>query len=208
MLGKQRRSTAHYKLWKSTKGGRNWTQVVSVNKAQTLSFGAGFDVYPAVYIFGQLSTSSKDHFYRSDDAGQSWIRINEHSEKEVWSSIRAIAGDRNIPGRLYATASGKGVVFGGVANDIPGPDVAVDPELVINTEPANENVPVVEIEPADESNLIDANVSANEATLPDEMEQGAVVGTKGGGSLGWSLLSLLALLTARLFRIQVMHRYH
>ena len=168
------------KLWKSTNGGRNWTQVVSVNKAQTLTFGAGFDVYPAVYIFGQLSTSSKDHFYRSDDAGQSWIRINDHSEKEVWSSIRAIAGDRNIPGRLYATASGQGVVFGGVANDTPGPDVTVDPELVINTEPANE----------------------------DEMEQGTVVGTKGGGSLGWSLLSLLALLTARLFRIQVMHRCH
>ena len=103
-----------------------------------------------------------------------------YSEKEVWSSIRAIAGDRNIPGRLYATASGQGVVFGGVANDTPGPDVTVEPELVINTEPANE----------------------------DEMEQGTVVGTKGGGSLGWSLLSLLALLTARLFRIQVMHRYH
>ena len=237
MLGKQRRSTAHYKLWKSTNGGRNWTQVVSVNKAQTLTFGAGFDVYPAVYIFGQLSTSSKDHFYRSDDAGQSWIRINEHSEKEVWSSIRAIAGDRNIPGRLYATASGQGVVFGGVANDEietldntdptneNAPVVQTEPvdqsntvsdsesesmeetepaaaiELVINTEPANKNAPVVEIEPADESNLIDANVSVNEATLPDEMEQGTVVGTKGGGSLGWSLLSLLALLTARLFRI-------
>ena len=86
--------------------------------------------------------------------------------------------------------------------------MTVDPELVINTEPANENVPVVEIEPADESNLTDANVSANETTLPDEMEQGTVVGTKGGGSLGWSLLSLLALLTARLFRIQVIHRYH
>ena len=232
------------KLWKSTNGGRNWTQVVSVSKAQTLTFGAGFDEYPAIYIFGQLNTSSKDHFYRSDDAGQSWIRINEHSEKEVWSSIRAIAGDRNIPGRLYATASGQGVVFGGVANDEietldntdptneNAPVVQTEPvdqsntvsdsesesmeetelaaliELVTNTEPANENVPVVEIEPADESNLIDANVSVNEATLPDEMEQGIVVGTNGGGSLGWSLLSLLALLTARLFRIQVMHRYH
>ena len=67
----------------STDGGdRNWTQVVSVNKGQTLTFGAGFDVYPAVYIFGQLGTSSKDHFYRSDDAGQSWIRINEQVKKK------------------------------------------------------------------------------------------------------------------------------
>ena len=47
-------------------------------------------------------------------------------------------------------------------------------ELVINTGPANENVPVVKIEPAVESNLIDANVSVNEDTLPDEMEQGNV----------------------------------
>ena len=132
-----------------------------------------------------------------------------HSEKEVWSSIRAIAGDRNIPGRLYATASGRGfrvIQYRSESMEETEPPAAI--ELVINTGPANENVPVVEIEPADESNLIDAKVSVNEDTLPDEMEQGNVVGTKGGGSLGWSLLSLLAHLTTRLFRIQVMHRYH
>ena len=127
--------------------------MASVNKAQALTFGAGFDEYPAVYIFGRLSTNAKDHFYRSDDAGQSWIRINEHSEKEVWNNIRTIAGDRNIPGRLYASASGQGVVFGGIANDIPGPDVTVDPEPFVMIEPVIENEqvePVVPVEVVEE----------------------------------------------------------
>lgn len=59
-----------------------------------------------------MGGQSGDHFYRSDDAGINWIKINDHAEKEVWGDNKIIAGDRNIPGRLYATASGQGVVFG------------------------------------------------------------------------------------------------
>ena len=99
-------------LWRSTNGGRKWSRVTSVNQAAAISFGAGFDDYPAIYIFGRLSAGADNHFYRSDDAGQSWICVSEHSEKELWGDHKVIAGDRNIPGRLYATASGQGVLFG------------------------------------------------------------------------------------------------
>lgn len=103
-------------LYKSTNGGRDWSRVTTVNKAQALSFGAGSGSYPSIYIYGRLSAVDSNHFYRSDDAGQSWIRINEHSEQELWGDNKVIAGDRNIPGRLYATASGQGVVFGDPVN--------------------------------------------------------------------------------------------
>ena len=142
--------------------------MVSVNQAQSLTFGAGFEAYPAVYIFGRLSASSDNYFYRSDDAGQSWIRINEHSEKEVWSSIRTIAGDRNIPGRLYAAASGQGVIFGGKANNMPdlgttGDSVTGDPE---NTESVNTGDDVVDDSNTTESGSTGDNVGGD----PDATE--------------------------------------
>ena len=166
------------KLWKSTNGGRNWTQVVSVNQAQSLTFGAGFDVYPALYIFGRLSAGSNNYFYRSDDAGQSWIRINEHSEKELWSSIRTIAGDRNIPGRLYAAASGQGVIFGGKANDLANPDttgddVTGDPGT---TKPDNTGDDVISDSDTTESDNTDDNVIDNTDTIDSNNTGDDVIG--------------------------------
>lgn len=157
------------KLYKTVNGGRTWSQVSSVNKAQALSFGAGFGSYPAIYIFGRLSADTPDHFYRSDDAGQTWIRINEHSEQELWGDNKVIAGDRNTPGRLYATASGQGVVFG-------------DPT---RTTSVNENTSVSEV--IDGVDGSDADSSDGNTVVDvsgtDSSEGNAVVDNSGSDSL-------------------------
>ncbi len=103
-------------LWHSTNGGRTWTNytnVHSVNNVTALSFGKGLtNTYPALYIYGTVDGSNTRFVYRSDDAGLSWIKVNNHEQKELWGDIKMIAGDRNIAGRVYATVSGQGVVFG------------------------------------------------------------------------------------------------
>jgi len=102
-------------LFFSSNGGTDWTNLSSggeVNQAKALSFGKGFsETYPALYIYGSIDGVSGDYFYRSDDMGMSWIRISEYTEKELWGDNKIIAGDRNIPGRLYATSSGQGVLY-------------------------------------------------------------------------------------------------
>ena len=111
-------------LFHSSNGGKDWVNYTSsvnseVDKVRALSFGKGFNNnYEALYIFGSIDNVSGNYFYRSDDVGQTWIKINDHSEKESWGDNKIIAGDRNIPGRLYSTASGQGVIFGSQNNPI------------------------------------------------------------------------------------------
>ena len=106
-------------LWHSTDAGANWSNyssLHSVDKARALTFGKGFNAsYEALYIYGSIDGVPGDFFYRSDDKGITWVKINDHAEKESWGDNKIIAGDRNVAGRLYATASGQGVVYGDAA---------------------------------------------------------------------------------------------
>ncbi|WP_262423414.1 hypothetical protein [Brevundimonas denitrificans] len=49
--------------------------------------------------------------YRSDDAGRSWLRVND-DRHEYGRRYRAVAGDPRIPGRVYVATDGRGVVYG------------------------------------------------------------------------------------------------
>ena len=103
-------------LWHSTNGGANWTNYTaqfSVNVAAALSFGKGVTAsYPSLYIYGTVDGNNSRHVYRSDDRGINWIRVTNHGEREIWGDIKMMAGDRNVAGRVHATVSGQGVVFG------------------------------------------------------------------------------------------------
>lgn len=108
-------------LYFSDDFGETWTNKSTstvVDDCFSIGFGAGYtNAYPALYMFGTLDGTTLKHFYRSDDGGTNWIRISEHNENEVWGDNRIVVGDRNIPGRVYAIASGQGVVFG--EKDVP-----------------------------------------------------------------------------------------
>lgn len=110
-------------LWHSTDAGATWSNysnLYSIDKARALSFGKGFyTTYEALYIYGSIDGVSGDFFYRSDDAGITWTKINDHLEKESWGDNKIIAGDRNVAGRLYATASGQGVIYGEAESSLP-----------------------------------------------------------------------------------------
>lgn len=111
-------------LFFSSDGGSSWNNISAnsaINKAKVFSFGKGVtDQYASLYVFGTTDTNPTEHYYRSDDMGVSWIRIDNHDEKEVWTDAKIIAGDRNIPGRVYASVSGQGVIFGDdISLDIP-----------------------------------------------------------------------------------------
>ena len=123
-------------LWHSTDAGASWenyTALHSADKVIALSFGKGLNSnYEALYIFGSIDSESGNHFYRSDDIGVSWTRINEPIEKESWGDPKLIAGDRNVPGRLYAAISGQGVVYGDselIADDCDNSELTTDGEF-------------------------------------------------------------------------------
>src|SRR5262245_15945133 len=87
--------------------------------------------YMALYSSAQIN--GVRGIFRSDNAGTSWIRIND-DQHQYGSTDAAITGDPRVFGRVYISTNGRGVIYGepsGVSN----PDFSVSPNpssLTIN----------------------------------------------------------------------------
>ncbi|HVS77372.1 MAG TPA: xyloglucanase [Steroidobacteraceae bacterium] len=98
-------------LFHSTDAGRSFTRVDGGIFVAALGFGKappGRD-YPALYALGARGNMSA--IWRSDDAGASWLRIND-SRHEYGRRYRCIAGDPRVFGRVYVGTDGRGIVYG------------------------------------------------------------------------------------------------
>ncbi|MEU0390228.1 sialidase family protein [Streptomyces chartreusis] len=100
-----------YGLWRSTDSGTSFTRFEAVDQGDVVGFGkaASGATYPAVY------TSSKIHgvrgIFRSDDAGRTWIRINDDRHQYAWTG-NTLTGDPRTYGRVYFGTNGRGVIYG------------------------------------------------------------------------------------------------
>lgn len=98
-------------LFHSSDAGRTFSRVGRGIFVVALSFGKAppGHAYPALYALG-----ARDNTYaiwRSDDAGASWIRINDR-QHEYGQRFRCIAGDPRVFGRVYVGTDGRGIVYG------------------------------------------------------------------------------------------------
>ncbi|MFC1420539.1 cellulose binding domain-containing protein [Streptacidiphilus cavernicola] len=108
-----------YGLWHSTDGGSSFTRLAGVDQADTIGFGkaAPGATYPALYTSAQIG--GVRGIFRSDDAGASWIRINDDQHQWGWTGA-AITGDPRIYGRVYVSSNGRGILYGDVAGTATG----------------------------------------------------------------------------------------
>lgn len=104
-------TTTEYGIWHSINGGTTFFRLWNVEAASTIGFGmhAPFVNYPALYssaeVFGVWG------IYRSDDAGFTWIRINDDQHQYALTNS-AITGDPRIYGRVYFGTNGRGIIYG------------------------------------------------------------------------------------------------
>jgi hypothetical protein len=97
-------------LYRSTNSGAAFQEVTNVAQASAVGFGKSSisTGYPAIYIVGTVGSTYG--FYRSDDTGATWVRINDTQHQFGYVGI--IVGDRNVYGRVYLTTGGRGIVYG------------------------------------------------------------------------------------------------
>ncbi len=103
-------------LFHSTDGGATFTKLSNVTSAPSVGFGkaAPGQTYPAVFISGAPS-GGVHGIYRSDDAGASWVRVND--DRNQWGAINpVIAGDPRVYGRVYVGTNGRGIFYGDVSS--------------------------------------------------------------------------------------------
>ncbi|MDQ2732455.1 MAG: carbohydrate-binding protein, partial [Armatimonadota bacterium] len=107
-------------VYHSTDGGAHFTQVGNVPDAQGFGFGkaAPGQTYPALYLTGQ-TRNGESGVFRSDDAGQTWHRLNDSMHQYGYSG-QVVTGDMRIYGRVYMGSNGRGVLYGD-----PAPGVTV-----------------------------------------------------------------------------------
>ncbi len=98
-------------LYRSTDGGLIWTRLAPdvVTGPRQLAVGAPApgQTYPAIFISG--TAGGQRGFFRSDDSGNSWIRINDDTQH--FGPIEAMTGDPRIHGRLYIATNGRGIHY-------------------------------------------------------------------------------------------------
>lgn len=98
-------------LWRSTDGGDTWTRAAptELTVAKQVGLGApppGRD-YPAVFVGGTVGAARG--FFRSDDAGRTWVRVND--DQHQYGNVTVINGDSRVFGRLYVGTNGRGILY-------------------------------------------------------------------------------------------------
>jgi hypothetical protein len=97
-------------LFHSTNGGGSFTNLESVQRAHSLGFGkpAPGKQDPTLFLSGRINDLTA--FFRSDDSGRSWVRINDEQHQFGW--VNHVTGDPRIYGRIYFATGGRGIIYG------------------------------------------------------------------------------------------------
>ncbi|MDT8715084.1 xyloglucanase [Clostridium sp. 19966] len=104
-----------YGLWHSTDSGNSFTKLSNVQEADCVGFGkaAPGQSYMALYISAKIN--GVRGFFRSNDGGNSWVRIND-DQHQYGRTNMCITGDPRIYGRVYVGTNGRGIVYGDSAS--------------------------------------------------------------------------------------------
>ncbi len=99
-------------LWHSNDGGGSFRRLETVAAAASLGLGkaAPGKNYPALFLAGTVN--GLEALFRSDDAGDHWLRINDG--RHQYGSISRVTGDPRIYGRVYFATGGRGVIYGDI----------------------------------------------------------------------------------------------
>lgn len=102
--------TGGKELWHSIDFGHTYASIASVEESYGVGFGhaAPGQGYPAIYLSGKLGGVAG--FFRSDDGGATFARINDDAHQYGGSNL--IIGDPRVFGRAYIAPGGRGILYG------------------------------------------------------------------------------------------------
>ncbi|MGA2855063.1 MAG: hypothetical protein ABSE90_13155, partial [Verrucomicrobiota bacterium] len=104
-------------LYHSTDGGVSFSKLNTIDGVEALGFGKaapGKD-FPAIFLLGTIHQLHAR--FRSDDAGRTWVRIDDDQHQYANADVPLIIGDPRIYGRVYFTTGGRGVIYGDIKNE-------------------------------------------------------------------------------------------
>ena len=100
-----------YGLWHSTDSGASFTKLANVQEADVIGFGKAAPGQSYMALFASAKIDGVRGVFRSDDAGATWVRINDDQHQYAKINM-CITGDPRIYGRVYLGTNGRGIVYG------------------------------------------------------------------------------------------------
>ncbi|TFK40979.1 hypothetical protein BDQ12DRAFT_710849 [Crucibulum laeve] len=107
-------------LFHSTNSGTSFTTVSGITQAWAIALGAPAKSggYPALYAAANLGGVG---YFRSDDAGVNWVKINDAAHGFGSASSNVLTADPRIYGRVYIGTNGRGIFYGDASGAAPAP---------------------------------------------------------------------------------------
>ena len=98
-------------LYRSSDGGKNFTQVAGIEDVNAFDFGksAPNTNNPTLFVSGEIE--GQMGVFGSTDLGNTWNQFTDLPD-EFFGDVRSITGDMNTFGRVYVGAGSNGFVYG------------------------------------------------------------------------------------------------
>jgi xyloglucan-specific exo-beta-1,4-glucanase len=104
-----------YGMWHSTNSGASFKQLTNVTEADCIGFGKAATGQSYMALYTSAKIDGVRGIYRSDDAGSTWIRINDDQHQYARTNM-CITGDPRIYGRVYLGTNGRGIIYGDISD--------------------------------------------------------------------------------------------
>jgi xyloglucan-specific exo-beta-1,4-glucanase len=109
-------------LYHSTNSGSTFSKIAASSSAVSIGFGAPAPGRTNRALYTMATIDGVRGVHRSDDAGASWVRIND-DQHQYGNAGQAITGDPNVYGRVYLGTDGRGILTA----DPTGPPTSTTP---------------------------------------------------------------------------------
>ncbi|KAJ7630671.1 hypothetical protein FB45DRAFT_990628 [Roridomyces roridus] len=111
-------------LFHSTNFGSSFTAIPGISQAWAIALGAPKSSGSYYAIFAAANIGGVGYF-RSDDGGVNWIRIDDVAHGFGSASSNCLTGDFSTYGRVYIGTNGRGIFYGDASGTAPPPSTTV-----------------------------------------------------------------------------------
>ncbi|KAJ7462663.1 hypothetical protein B0H11DRAFT_2053730 [Mycena galericulata] len=111
-------------LFHSTNFGSSFEAIPGITEAWAIALGAPLTAtsYPAIFAAANIGGVG---YFRSDDGGVNWVKINDVTHGFGSAASNCISGDPRIYGRVYVGTNGRGIFYGDVLGPAPPPSTTL-----------------------------------------------------------------------------------
>ncbi|KAF4623544.1 hypothetical protein D9613_001966 [Agrocybe pediades] len=167
-------------IFHSTDSGSTFNALSGVTQAWAIALGAPAKSggYPALFAAANIGGVG---YFRSDDQGVNWVKINDANHGFGSASSNVITADPRIYGRVYIGTNGRGIFYGDASGASPAPTSTVSSTASSSTTSKSSSTTAVST-----TKTTSSTTTSKTTTSSSPTSTGTVAGYGQCGGMGWT----------------------